>query len=339
MTEQTARICLREKVSVRGITLKWPTCLALRRDRLAVVDGRDLLMSFEDVTAPRLLPDQVVTLGWHPASVQLSSSQRYVSLTAEPGNYVEVWDLHTREPVGAVSGPERVVATFVTFDGRELLVFSRRAGVLEAFALGGKELGFVAPCSMPAPFVFTALTSLEDGGTVLAVGHRFLKGADRLVSLSVRALLASPSSATEAIEAPLATGFTVAGGRGEAGQFVIYCDPAGRKHNGTLTVERTGSREVVEAFAHPAAVHGELSLLAAPTAIALVQPDRVDLVSRGGAHEVQRIPVRIAAIDAGGARLVIVNASGEIERLEFEAAAPSAEESGFPRPGPALVST
>jgi hypothetical protein len=318
MDEEAARNYHRERISVRGITLKWPTCLALRRDRLVVVDGRDLLMSFEDVTAPRLLPNQVITLGWHPAQVAMSPSQRYVSLAAEPGNYVEVWDLQTREPVGAVSGPERVTSTFVAFEGRELLVFSRRAGVLEAFALGGKgELGFVAPCAQPTPFVFTSLVSLEDGDGVLAVGHRYLKGADRLVQLSVRQLLASNTSAADAIEAPLSTGFAVAGGPCGFGQIAIYCDPSGRRSTGTLTVEKTGSREVVESFPFAPQVDLDLSMVGTKHALALVGHGQLDLVSRGANRDLQRVPVRAAAIDPESQRLVVVTSTGEIERVEL----------------------
>jgi hypothetical protein len=277
-------------------------------------------MSFEDVTAPRLLPNQVITLGWHPSQVAMSSSQRYVSLSAEAGNYVEVWDLQSREPVGAVSGPERVTSTFVRFEDRELLVFSRRAGVLEAFALGGKELGFVAPCAMPTAFVFTSLVSLEDGDGVLAVGHRFLKGADRLVLLSVRKLLANNAAASEAIEAPLATGFAVAGGPCGPGQLVIYCDPSGRRTSGTVSIETTGSREVIESFPFAPAVDLEVNLVGTGSAVALAGRDRLDLVSRGGkseGREVQQVPVRASAIDTESQRLVVVTSTGEIERVEL----------------------
>src|SRR6266700_901352 len=117
-------------LAVKGVRMVWPRLVAYRLDRLAVLEGRDLLMAFSlDDEKPRVR--EVRALGYKPQSMRLSASRRFLLIGNESGNWYEVRDVEKLEPVARLSAPERFACAFATLADADVLVSAPRPGVLE----------------------------------------------------------------------------------------------------------------------------------------------------------------------------------------------------------------
>ena len=71
-----AQLATLKPLPIKGVRMVWPRLVAYRLDRLAVLEGRDLLMSFSlDDDRPRVR--EVRPLGYKPQTMRLSASRRY----------------------------------------------------------------------------------------------------------------------------------------------------------------------------------------------------------------------------------------------------------------------
>lgn len=322
MSEPTPKAFRRTRVAIRGLKLKWPTCIALNRDHLAVIEGRDLLTVFNDVSAEQMLPDHVQSVGWHPGAIAFSPSHKYVQLHSEQGSYVEIWDVARRKPFAAVSGPERVALTIVTVDDRELLICSRRPGMLESYFLPDKETGFSLKWGGGEAFIVDALVPLDDGDTVAMVGHRFLEGADRVVRFSLKQLLAGAKLEDEALDRPLTSGLAMAVGPGVNGQLVAFKDPPSRGASGTLSVLDAASGALLETLEYAPPVEPGSQLMATESAIAVAARTRVDFLPRKALHsEKLEVVVRSVAFDPADGVAALMTEDGFLELVQLPSAA------------------
>jgi hypothetical protein len=317
VTEKDSPSVLRERISVRGLRLKWPTCIAMRRKSLVVVEGRDLLVTSPNATDERSMPGHVQLVGWHPGSVAFSPSLKYVMLCAEQGNYSELWDLQNRKPLVAVAGPERVAATVLMVGNKEVLVCSRRAGMLEGFVLPELQPAFFVKCMTPLPFVFSALVPLGTGDTFAAIGHRLLESEDRLLLLSTRAIAADANVVEKGIEAPEAKGAGLQVGPCGKDGMVLYRDPAARRAPGTLNVLRLADREVLEVVEQKHPLQPYSTLMATAEAITIAGRTSLEILPRSGFGEERlAIAVRSCALDPDSGQTAVVLETGELQLLK-----------------------
>ena len=160
-------------LAIKGVRMVWPRVLAYRLDRLAVLEGRDLLMSFAlDDDRPRV--KEVRALGYKPMSMRLSASRRYLLIGNETGNWYEVRDVEKLEPVARVSGPERFSCAFASLSDEDVLVSAPRPGVIEVLSLPEGTLVSRVRREAGRPFVPAGLVAVGDGDQVALVGHPFM---------------------------------------------------------------------------------------------------------------------------------------------------------------------
>jgi len=174
-------------IAIKGVRVVWPRLLAVRSDLLAIVEGRDLLMTFGlEASGPRIR--EVRALGYKPGSMTLSTSRHFLLLGNEAGNWFEVRDAGSGEPIASVAGPDRVVCALATLDDMDVLVSATRAGVVEILSLPDGDVLARLRWNRPKPFVFEALRPLGDGLSLGMVTHLFLSPTSAFAVAPVSAL-------------------------------------------------------------------------------------------------------------------------------------------------------
>jgi hypothetical protein len=170
----TASLSVRSTpLAIKGVRVVWPRLLAVRLDFLAIVEGRDLLMTFSlEDSGPRIR--EVRALGFKPSFMALSPSRKYLLLSNEHGNWFEVRDAKKTDSLVQVSGPDRFHCAFGSVDDLDVLVSATRPGMVEVLSLPDGDVLSRVRWERPKPFVVESVQSVGDGATFALVGHPFL---------------------------------------------------------------------------------------------------------------------------------------------------------------------
>jgi hypothetical protein len=288
----------RTRLEVPSLKLSWPRLVAIRRDLLLLVEGRDLLINiWLDGTDVYL--QGVKRLPWPPARISISPSARYLLLESALGNYSQVIDADTFDPITTLSGPERVSACFASFGDNQLLIRSQGAGQFEAL--------------LPAPFVVTSLVGLEDGDGVLAVGHTFLELPSVAARLSLQQLESNAALAVKAVAEAQARSAPriVAGSCGWEEMILLRTGP------GVSSLEVSaldGSKS--EVIATPPGMEDVRALMGTPRAVALVGRRRCWVLGRPGGL-LHTSSCASVGLDSERGRMVVVDDDRKIEMIQL----------------------
>jgi hypothetical protein len=314
-----------EALSIKGIKLEWPRLIAIRGDRLVLVEGRDLILAFEGVGTPRSRSLLVERLGWAPSRVELSPSGRYLLLHSSRGNYALVWDLERNRPIQEVYGPESVCAALNVVDDLDVLVYSKRPGLFAALALQRMEPLFEATALEPTPFVFTAIVPLHEPEMVATVQHRFLEENEALSTLSLSTLRADKGLLPQVLQTEQIDQASklIVGRAGPGEVLVVRCDQAGisAEDDLDLAIDAVASSEP-ERIAAVATGREELHAMATRTRVVLVQGRTLQLIPRDGAEEgatAQTVEGSAFGFDADESRLATIAEGGELRILQLPA--------------------
>jgi hypothetical protein len=191
------------RMPLKGVRLRWPRAIALRRDRMAVVEGRDLVMSLAlaDDGTPQIRDARPV--GWSVGAIRLSPTGRHLMVSSTAGTWLEIRNPDTGDVLGTLNGPDRVVATFAFLDDDEVVVVSRRPGVLEAYTLPSLTPVFQTKTPSGVPFVFDELVAMDDGNTLGAVVHPYLETRSTMAFLSLSEVVRAPYAVNERLSAAM----------------------------------------------------------------------------------------------------------------------------------------
>jgi hypothetical protein len=297
---------------MRGMRMVWPRLVAIRLDRLVVVEGRDLLLTFllED-RGPHIRKSR--NLGYRPGSVALSPSRRYLLIGNEVGNWYEVCDADTLEPFTSVSGPDHVACAFASLDGDDVLVCAPRPGQLQQRSLPDGEVLADSQCDKPKPFVVSSFTALGDDQTVAMMGHAFL-GMDTTVHFAeLSAWRRSPDALAGAIDKSLGERGYLDVDSGPCGwEEVVLFEEGGRRRAAAprppnLTVANLASRESVEQIGYDRVLRPGQPLIGTSLAVAIGFESGLEVMPRRAlAGERTFIPARAFSMDPAAGRCVIV---------------------------------
>jgi hypothetical protein len=191
------------RLALRGVRLRWPRAVALRRDRLAVVEGRDLVMSLALAADGTPQIKDARPTGWSVGAIRLSPTGRDLLVSSKTGTWVEIRSPDTGEVLGTLNGPEKVVAAFALLDDDEVLVASRRPGVLEVYALPSLTLEAQTKPPTGVPFVFDELVAMDDGNTVAAVVHPYLETRSTMAFLPMTEIVRTPYAVSDRLAAAM----------------------------------------------------------------------------------------------------------------------------------------
>jgi hypothetical protein len=218
------------RLALRGVRLRWPRAVALRRDRLAVVEGRDLVMSLALAADGTPQIKDARPTGWSVGAIRLSPTGRYLLVSSKTGTWVEIRSPDTGEVLGTLNGPEKVVAAFALLDDDEVLVASRRPGVLEVYALPSLTLEAQTKPPTGVPFVFDELVAMDDGNTVAAVVHPYLETRSTMAFLPMTEIVRTPYAVSDRLAAAMKihhAGDLAVGPCGWDSAVVLEIDPEG----------------------------------------------------------------------------------------------------------------
>ena len=307
---------------VKGVRMVWPRLVAYRLDRLAVLEGRDLLMAFAlDDDKPRVR--EVRALGYKPQSMRLSASRRFLLIGNESGNWYEVREIEKLEPVARLSGPERFACAFATMADMDVLVSAPRPGVLELMSLpDGEVLGRVRR-EVQRSFVAAGLVAVGDGDQVALIGHAYMSPYWSHAVIGTSALQASGPRMNEVLDqlagargcADLAVGpsgwddvLVFEGGTGPP--------PAGDKR--TLTVRRLAGGQVVEQIPCDRVLNARNPIIGTALAVAIGFEEGVQLLPREDLPaKPMFLPAKALSFDPDAGRLARVTAECQIELIEL----------------------
>jgi hypothetical protein len=299
-------------LAMRGMRMVWPRLVAIRLDRLVVVEGRDLLLTFllED-RGPHIRTSR--NLGYRPGSVALSPSRRYLLIGNEVGNWFEVCDADTLEPFTSVSGPDQVACAFASQDGNDVLVCAPRPGQLQQRSLPEGEVLAESHCEKPKPFVVTSFTALGDDQTVAMMGHAFL-GMDTTVHFAeLSAWRQAPDELPEDLAKSLGERGYLDVDSGPCGwEEVLLFEEGGRRRATAprppvLTIANLASRQAVEEIGYDRVLRPGQPLVGTSLAVAIGFDSGLEVIPRRAlAAERTFIPARAFSMDPASGRCVIV---------------------------------
>jgi hypothetical protein len=315
-------------ISLKGIRVVWPRLVALRLDQLAVVEGRDLLISLllEDA-GPKVRA--MKNLGYRPGRISLSATRKHLLVWNDTGHWCEVRDSKTLEVVTYQSAPDPFEATFGMLGGEDIL-FTARPGAMDLFALPKGQPIMHLDCDKPKRFICTQLVGLGDGEALGIVGHDYL-------DLPVTSQVCVPSSLIED-ETAFSVGLR---GTNNASDVQVVLGPCGWEE---LLVYRMPSRRpdqparpvgfsinklqtnegessigaTVEFIPYDAPVAVQSSMMATSLAIAVASDEGIRLIPRKALPELASfVPARAFGFDPDAGRVVIVGPECEIEVLDL----------------------
>ena len=307
---------------IKGVRMVWPRVLAYRLDRLAVLEGRDLLMSFAlDDDRPRVR--EVRALGYKPQSMRLSASRRFLLIGNETGNWYEVRDMEKLEPVARVSGPERFPCAFASLADVDVLVSAPRAGVVEVLSLPEGELLSRVRREVGRAFVAAGVFAVGEGDRVALVGHPFMAPFWSHLVLTTTQLQAAGEKMNQALDGAAAA-------RGSADLAVGPCGwddvlvfegtsgppPAGGKR--TLTVRRLATGEVVEEIPCDRVLGVRNPIMGTSLAVAIGFDEGVLLLPRKDLASPSRfLTAKALSFDPDAGRLARITPDCQVELVEL----------------------
>ncbi len=309
-------------LAVKGVRMVWPRLVAYRLDRLAVLEGRDLLMAFSlDDEKPRVR--EVRALGYKPQSMRLSASRRFLLIGNESGNWYEVRDVEKLEPVARLSAPERFACAFATLADADVLVSAPRPGVLELMSLPDGNLLARVRREAQRSFVAAGLVAVGEGDQVALVGHAYMSPYWSQGVVATSALQASGPRMNEVLD-------QLAGARGCADlavgpsgwDDVLVFEgsngppPVGDKR--TLTVRRLAGGQVLEQIPCDRVLGVRNPIMGTSLAVAVGFDEGVQLLPR---KDLAAGPVFLDAkafsFDPDAGRLARVTLECQIELVEL----------------------
>jgi hypothetical protein len=168
--------------------------------------------------------------GWSVGAIRLSPTGRYLLVSSKAGTWVEIRSPDTGDVLGTLNGPEKVVAAFALLDDDEVLVASRRPGVLEVYALPSLTLEAQTKPPTGVPFVFDELVAMDDGNTVAAVVHPYLETRSTMAFLPMSEIVRTPYAVSDRLAAAMKihhAGDLAVGPCGWDSAVVLEIDPEG----------------------------------------------------------------------------------------------------------------
>ena len=307
---------------IKGVRMVWPRVIAYRLDRLAVLEGRDLLMSFSlDDDRPRVR--EVRALGYKPQSLRLSASRRFLLIGNETGNWYEVRDMEKLEPVARVSGPEPFSCAFASLADVDILVSAPRPGVVEILSLPEGNLISRVRREAGKPFVSAGVFVVGDGDTVALVGHAFMTPYWNHLVLSTAQLKAGGEKMNAALDGASAARGSADLAVGPCGwdDFLVYegnsgPPPAGARRS--LTVRRLATGEVLEDIPCERILSVRNPIMGTSLAVAIGFDEGVLLLPRKDLSATTRfLPAKALSFDPDAGRLARVTPECEVELVEL----------------------
>ena len=309
-------------LAIKGVRMVWPRLVAYRLDRLAVLEGRDLLMSFSlDDDKPRVR--EVRALGYKPQSLRLSPSRRFLLIGNETGNWYEVRDAEKLEPVARTSGPERFACAFASLADMDVLVSAPRAGVLEIMSLPAGDLLSRVRREAGRTFVAAGLVAVGEGDKVALVGHPSMSPFWSHLVVSTAALKAGGTPMNDLLDrAAAARGCSdLALGPSGWDDVLVYegnsgPPPAGDRR--TLTVRRLAGGEVLEHIPCDRVLGVRNPIIGTSQAVAIGFEEGVQLLPRKDLHaEPQFLSAKALSFDPDAGRLARVTLECQVELVEL----------------------
>lgn len=309
-------------LAVKGVRMVWPRLVAYRLDRLAVLEGRDLLMSFSlDDDKPRVR--ELRALGYKPQSLSLSPSRRFLLIGNEAGNWYEVRDAEKLEPVARASGPERFACTFASLADADVLVSAPRAGVIEVMSLPDGKLVSRVRREAGRTFVAAGLIAVGDGDKVALVGHPSMSPFWSHVVVSTAALQAGGTPMNDLLDGAAAARGSSDLAVGPSGwdDVLVYEGNRGPPPGGdrrSLTVRRLVGGEVLEQIPCDRVLGVKNPIIGTSLAVAIGFEEGVQLLPR---MELGAEPLFLSAkalsFDPDAGRLARVTLECQVELVEL----------------------
>ena len=308
-------------LAVKGVRMVWPRLVAYRLDRLAVLEGRDLLMSFSlDDDKPRVR--EVRALGYKPQSLRLSPSRRFLLIGNETGNWYEVRDIDKLEPVARASGPERFACAFASLSG-DVLVSAPRAGVLEVLSLPDGALLSRVRRETGRTFVAAALVAVGEGDKLALVGHPFMSPYWSHVVVATSLLQAGGAPMNDLLDrAAAARGCSdLAVGPSGWDDVLVYEGNSGPPPTGdrrALTVRRLAGGEVLEQIPCERVLSVKNPIIGTSLAVAVGFEEGVQILPRKDLlAEPLFLNARALSFDPDAGRLARVTQECQVELIEL----------------------
>jgi hypothetical protein len=309
-------------LAVKGVRMVWPRLVAYRLDRLAVLEGRDLLMSFSlDDDKPRVR--EVRALGYKPQSLRLSASRRFLLIGNEAGNWYEVRDADKLEPVARASGPERFSCAFASLSDTDVLVTAPRPGVIEVMSLPKGDLLSRVRRETGRTFVTAGLIPVGEGDKLALVGHPSMSPYWSQVVVATSFLQAGGTPANDLLDrAAAARGCSdLAVGPSGWDDILVYegqngPPPAGDRRS--LTVRRLAGGEVVEQIPCDRVLSVRNPMIGTSLAIAVGFDEGVQLLPRKDLRAEPRfLTAKALSFDPDAGRLAGVTLECLVELVEL----------------------
>jgi hypothetical protein len=307
---------------IKGVRMVWPRLLAYRLDRLVVLEGRDLLMSFAlDDDKPRVR--EVRALGYKPQSMRLSASRRFLVIGNEAGNWYEVRDIEKLEPVARVSGPERFACAFATLAEMDVLVSAPRPGVIELMSLPDGDLLARVRREVQRSFLAVGVVAVGDGDQVALVGHPFMSPFWSQAVVPTSVLQAGGSPMNDLLDRLVASRGCSDLAVGPSGweDVVVFEGQNGPPPGGdkrTLTVRRLAGGQVLEQVPCDRVLGVKNPIIGTSLAIAVGYDEGVQLLPRKDlAAEPQFLPAKALSFDPDAGRLARVTLECQVELIEL----------------------
>lgn len=291
--------------------------MALSRETLVVIEGRELAFVFSGVVTGEVRTAQVRVLPWRPSGVRLSPSGNFLLLAGGEGRYAAIVEVASGKLAGEIYGPDPIAACFGTLGELDLLICSRASGVLEGLTLPGMEVAFKATFHAPRRFVFDRLCVTGDQTSLGIVGHDWVEPLDRLVVLEIAELIAAPEQANDTLRAaPVIVegdGLFVGGGEDEVG-VLVRSDDVARSDELVICSTPSGrisERRTIERIEDPAT-----QLTSTAEVVAFARDRRVSLYARAGPGGLEEsAPAEYFAFDALGPRIVVWSEASGFELI------------------------
>jgi hypothetical protein len=308
---------------MRGMRMVWPRLVALRLDRLVVVEGRDLLLTFvlED-RGPHIRNSR--SLGYKAATMALSPSRRYLLIGNEVGNWYEVCDADTLEPFTSVSGPDKVACAFASQDGTDVLVCAPRPGQLQMRSLPDGDVVAESQCDKPKPFVVASFTALGDDQTVAVMGHAFLGMDSAACFTDLSVWRSKPEKLADDINAGLGERGFLDVDSGPCGwEEAVLFEEGGRRRAAAprppaLTVVALGTRQPIEQIAYDRVLRPGQAMMGTSLALVVGFESGLEVIPRRAlTAERAFIPARAFSVDPAAGRCVIVTPECAISLVQL----------------------
>lgn len=307
-------------IAIKGVRVVWPRLLAVRSDWLAIVEGRDLLMTFAlEATGPRIR--EVRALGYKPGSMALSASRHFLLLGNELGTWFEVRDAVSGESVTSVAGPDRFACTLATLDDMDVLVSATRAGVIEVLSLPDGDALARLRWQRPKPFVVDALRPLGDGQTLGLVAHPFLALTSSYLLTPLASLLSDTDALIGLMDGAVEQRPALDAAVGPCGtdEVLVYERPGWRGPTPAqvpgLSVRRLSDGGLVESVVCERGLNARCFLMGTPQVVALGVEGGVDVLPRKALGEAKPVfvPARATSFEPEAGRFAVATPDCRIE--------------------------